>query len=93
MAFPLLTMKLLSPLHRANLLPRPHLIKKLSDGLGRHVLSTECRLCQTRITECAKEALKLSFGFDLGGKDILRERKQKPGKQQIPSPTIGSIGG
>jgi ferredoxin-type protein NapH len=38
------------------------------------VLSTECSLCQTCITVCAKDALKLSFGFDLGGKDYLRER-------------------
>ena len=38
------------------------------------VLSTECSLCQTCITVCAKDALKLSFGFDLGGKDLLRER-------------------
>jgi ferredoxin-type protein NapH len=38
------------------------------------VLSTECSLCQTCITICSKDALKLSFGFDLGGKDLLRER-------------------
>jgi polyferredoxin len=38
------------------------------------VLSTECSLCQTCITVCAKDALKLSFGFDLGGRDLLRER-------------------
>ena len=38
------------------------------------VLSTECSLCQTCITVCAPEALKLSFGFDLGGKELLRER-------------------
>jgi polyferredoxin len=41
---------------------------------GKRVLSTECSLCQTCITVCAKDALKLSFGFDLGGKDLLRER-------------------
>jgi ferredoxin-type protein NapH len=40
---------------------------------GQQVLSTECSLCQTCITVCAKHALKLSFGFDLGGKDLLRE--------------------
>ena len=28
------------------------------------------------VTVCAKDALKLSFGFDLGGKDLLREREQ-----------------
>jgi ferredoxin-type protein NapH len=41
---------------------------------GQRVLSTECSLCQTCISVCAKDALKLSFGFDLGGKDLLRER-------------------
>jgi len=41
---------------------------------GERVLSTECSLCQTCITVCAHDALKLSFGFDLGGKDLLRER-------------------
>lgn len=41
---------------------------------GERVLSTECSLCQTCITVCARDALKLSFGFDLGGKDLLRER-------------------
>jgi ferredoxin len=35
---------------------------------GERVLSTECSLCQTCTTVCAKDALKLSFGFDLGGK-------------------------
>jgi len=38
------------------------------------VLSTECSLCQTCITVCAPEALKLSFGFDMGGKELLREQ-------------------
>lgn len=38
------------------------------------VLSTECSLCQTCITVCTPEALKLSFGFDLGGRELLRER-------------------
>lgn len=42
---------------------------------GQRVLSTECSLCQTCITVCARDALKLSFGFDLGGKDLLRERE------------------
>lgn len=44
---------------------------------GERVLSTECSLCQTCITVCAQDALKLSFGFDLGGKDLLRERQPK----------------
>jgi hypothetical protein len=42
---------------------------------GERVLSTECSLCQTCITVCAQDALKLSFGFDLGGSELLRERK------------------
>jgi len=41
---------------------------------GKRVLSTECSLCQTCITVCARDALKLSFGFDLGGQDLLRQR-------------------
>jgi ferredoxin-type protein NapH len=41
---------------------------------GERVLATECVLCQTCITVCTEDALKLSFGFDLGGKDLLRER-------------------
>jgi polyferredoxin len=44
-------------------------------GNGERVLSTECSLCQTCITVCAKDALKLSFGLDMGGKDLLRERE------------------
>jgi ferredoxin-type protein NapH len=47
----------------------PEYLKK-----GERILSTECSLCQTCITVCTPEALKLSFGFDLGGKDLLRER-------------------
>jgi len=38
------------------------------------VLSTECSLCQTCITVCAKDALNLTFGLDMGGKELLRER-------------------
>ncbi len=38
------------------------------------ILSTECSLCQTCITVCASEALKLTFAFDVGGKELLRER-------------------
>lgn len=43
---------------------------------GQRVLSTECILCQTCITACAQDALKLSVGFDMGGKELLRERAQ-----------------
>jgi len=42
---------------------------------SQRVLSTECSQCQTCITVCARDALKLSFGFDLGGKELLRERR------------------
>lgn len=38
---------------------------------GERVLSTECTLCQTCVTVCAHDALNLSFGFDLGGKESL----------------------
>jgi ferredoxin-type protein NapH len=41
---------------------------------GQRVLSTECSLCQTCVTVCAPDALKLSFGLDLGGRDLLRQR-------------------
>jgi len=41
---------------------------------GKRVLSTECILCQTCVTACPKGTLKLSFGFDLGGEELLRER-------------------
>lgn len=51
---------------------------------GERVLSTECSLCQTCITVCAKDALKLAFGFDLGGKDLLRERGKTVGGSQLP---------
>ena len=47
----------------------PDYIKK-----GERVLSTECTLCQTCVTVCTPEALRLSFGFDLGGKDLFREQ-------------------
>jgi ferredoxin-type protein NapH len=52
---------------------------------GVRVLSTECSLCQTCTTVCARDALKLSFGFDKGGKDLLRERAPK-----IQAPTFAS---
>jgi len=45
---------------------------------GERVLSTECSLCQTCISVCAQDALKLSFGFDVGGKELLRERTIRP---------------
>lgn len=44
---------------------------------NQRVLSTECSLCQTCITVCAQDALKLSFGFDMSTEDLLRERTSK----------------
>ncbi len=38
---------------------------------GERVLSTECTLCQTCINVCPHDALKLSFGFDVGGKELI----------------------
>lgn len=48
---------------------------RISDYIlnGQRVLSTECTLCQTCITVCSQDALKLSFGFDMGGKELLHE--------------------
>jgi ferredoxin-type protein NapH len=52
---------------------------RISDYIlgGKRVLSTECSLCQTCITVCPKDALKLSLGFDMSSKDLLRERTPK----------------
>jgi ferredoxin-type protein NapH len=50
---------------------------------GRRVLSTECILCQTCVTVCARDALKLSFGFDLGGKELLQEQEPKTERATI----------
>jgi ferredoxin-type protein NapH len=50
------------------------------------VLSTECSLCQTCITVCARDALMLSFGLDLGGKDLLREREQSVKRMPVAAP-------
>lgn len=43
---------------------------------GQRVLSTECMLCQTCITVCARDALRVSVGLDLGGRERLRERSR-----------------
>lgn len=45
---------------------------------GTRVLSTECMLCQTCVTVCAKDALKVSAGLDLGGRERLRTRSPSP---------------
>ena len=41
---------------------------------GQRVLSTECILCQECINTCPDDALKLSFGFDVAGRDLLDVR-------------------
>jgi ferredoxin-type protein NapH len=43
---------------------------------GKRVLATECILCQHCIAVCPPNTLGLSFGFDLGGEDLLEERPQ-----------------
>ena len=55
---------------------------------GQRVLSTECSLCQTCITVCPRDALKLSFGFDLGGRELLRE--QAVHREHAESVALGS---
>lgn len=50
---------------------------------GQRVRSTECMLCQTCITVCSRDALKVSFGMDVGGRELLR-----PGPR--PLETAGS---
>ena len=44
--------------------------------MGFRVLSTECILCQTCVNTCPAGALKVSFGLDVGGKELLNERKK-----------------
>ena len=44
---------------------------------GQRVLSTECTLCLTCTNTCPTGALHASFGFDIGGKELLQERKTK----------------
>ena len=39
---------------------------------NKRVLSTECSLCQTCISACTQDALKMSAGFDIGGEEHLR---------------------
>lgn len=58
---------------------------RISDYIlnNQRVLSTECSLCQTCITVCAQDALKLSFGFDMSKVDLLRQRTQKLSAEAI----------
>ncbi len=41
---------------------------------GKRILSTECTYCLVCINVCAKKALRTSFGFDVGGLEILNHR-------------------
>jgi len=41
---------------------------------GGRVLSTECMLCQTCVTVCARDALRVSLGFELRSWERLRTR-------------------
>lgn len=45
---------------------------------GERVLSTECTLCQTCINVCPHDALKLSFGLDVGRKELIDYVPPKP---------------
>ena len=38
---------------------------------GQRVLSTECILCNECVDVCAHDALKISFGFDFGNRELL----------------------
>lgn len=42
---------------------------------AQRVLSTECTLCQTCITVCPNDGLKLSWGFERRGRELLRKRE------------------
>jgi polyferredoxin len=50
---------------------------------GKRVLSTECSLCQTCVSVCPQQALKLSAGLDLGGKELLRRREPQGGRETV----------
>ena len=47
---------------------------------GERVLSTECMLCQTCVTVCGKDALKVSLGIEIRSRERLRTREASPGK-------------
>jgi polyferredoxin len=46
---------------------------------GERVLSTECMLCQTCVTVCARDALRVSLGFELRSREWLGTRETAPG--------------
>jgi polyferredoxin len=41
---------------------------------GQRVLSTECILCNECVDVCAQDALKISFGFDFGNRELLNRK-------------------
>jgi polyferredoxin len=41
---------------------------------GQRVLSTECILCNECVDVCAHDALKISFGFDFGNRELLNRK-------------------
>lgn len=41
---------------------------------GKRVTASECIICETCVSSCTRNALKLSIGFDAGFKEILRNR-------------------
>ncbi|TAK60051.1 MAG: 4Fe-4S ferredoxin [Bacteroidetes bacterium] len=45
---------------------------------GQRVVSTECVMCLTCINTCPTGALEASFGFDLGGKELLQPKSTLP---------------
>lgn len=45
---------------------------------GERVLSTECLLCQTCVTVCRKDALRVSLGFEFRNGERLRVREASP---------------
>jgi len=48
---------------------------------GQRVLSTECVLCQTCASACPTSALTVTWGLDLGGRELLEERSTTVAKQ------------
>ena len=44
---------------------------------GTRILSTECMLCQTCVTVCARDALRVSAGLDRGGRERVRVRTEE----------------
>jgi ferredoxin len=52
----------------------PYVANRCHIARGERVLSSECILCQACLSVCPEQALTLSFGFDAGALELLRER-------------------